>query len=465
MSSPHVAGLAALFKDLHPGWSPMAIKSALMTTGTDILDGPNTNPLVIFRQGAGHVTPTARRTRASCSTPASTTGWRSCAGRRGRRPGDLRRSSRALGYQPRRERLQRRLDRDRRPRRHPDGHPHGDQRQRRHARPTSSSLTGLAGIDVESARRLHARPGRERDVRDHVHPHHRDPQRLRRRPAHLVRRRARRPQSRWSSGRSRSPRRPRSTRTAAPISYDVEFGYDGAVHGDVRAASSRRRPPTAPSPTTRPTTSTRPIRPQPGHHRRTTSWSPPGPRTPASRCSTRTSTAGTDTRPVRVPRRRRRRPDARRRSAAAAPRRRRSTSPTRPPRRTASSSTGSTPPGGTASYTLFTWVLGTADAGNMTVTAPATAVTGATGTVELSFSGLTAGTKYLGSVVYGGGASSSEPDDRPGRHPVASPPTERPASPAPRPHEDGPGSRRGRFEFENGRSGAADEDGVDGAGA
>lgn len=57
MSSPHVAGLAALLKDLHPKWSPMMIKSALMTTGYDILDGPNTNPLVIFRQGAGHVRP------------------------------------------------------------------------------------------------------------------------------------------------------------------------------------------------------------------------------------------------------------------------------------------------------------------------------------------------------------------------------------------------------------------------
>jgi hypothetical protein len=61
MSSPHVAGLAALMKEKHPGWSPMAIKSALMTTGTDVLDGgtpaPNTNPVLIFRQGAGHVQP------------------------------------------------------------------------------------------------------------------------------------------------------------------------------------------------------------------------------------------------------------------------------------------------------------------------------------------------------------------------------------------------------------------------
>ncbi|HEY6511161.1 MAG TPA: S8 family peptidase, partial [Burkholderiaceae bacterium] len=57
MSSPHVAGLAALMKEVHPRWSPMAIKSALMTTGSDVLDGANTDPVVIFRQGAGHVQP------------------------------------------------------------------------------------------------------------------------------------------------------------------------------------------------------------------------------------------------------------------------------------------------------------------------------------------------------------------------------------------------------------------------
>ncbi|HUR07703.1 MAG TPA: PQQ-binding-like beta-propeller repeat protein, partial [Nonomuraea sp.] len=57
MAAPHVAGLAALLKDLHPRWSPMAIKSALMTSGSDVLDGPGTDPSVIFSQGAGHVTP------------------------------------------------------------------------------------------------------------------------------------------------------------------------------------------------------------------------------------------------------------------------------------------------------------------------------------------------------------------------------------------------------------------------
>jgi hypothetical protein len=37
----------------------------------------------------------------------------------------------------------------------------------------------------------------------------------------------------------------------------------------------------------------------------------------------------------------------------------------------------------------------------MTVTAPASATVGATGTIGLSFSGLAGATKYLGSVAYG----------------------------------------------------------------
>jgi subtilisin family serine protease len=57
MSGPHVAGLAALLMDKYPSWSPMRIKSALMTSAGDVLDLTNTNPLQIFRQGAGHVQP------------------------------------------------------------------------------------------------------------------------------------------------------------------------------------------------------------------------------------------------------------------------------------------------------------------------------------------------------------------------------------------------------------------------
>ena len=39
-----------------------------------------------------------------------------------------------------------------------------------------------------------------------------------------------------------------------------------------------------------------------------------------------------------------------------------------------------------STYTLFTWFLGSADAGNMTVSAPASAVIGQTGTIDLTFS-------------------------------------------------------------------------------
>jgi Fibronectin type-III domain len=64
---------------------------------------------------------------------------------------------------------------------------------------------------------------------------------------------------------------------------------------------------------------------------------------------------------------------------------------------------------GAASYKLHSFVLGTTAAGNMTVSAPANAVIGATGTVTVSGSGLAAGTRYLGSVVYGGAAGMPSP--------------------------------------------------------
>lgn len=62
MSAPHVSGLALLVRQLHPKWSPMAVKSALMTTATPKDDtgkaiqrsGADATPL---DYGSGHVVP------------------------------------------------------------------------------------------------------------------------------------------------------------------------------------------------------------------------------------------------------------------------------------------------------------------------------------------------------------------------------------------------------------------------
>ena len=66
-------------------------------------------------------------------------------------------------------------------------------------------------------------------------------------------------------------------------------------------------------------------------------------------------------------------------------------------------------PTGAANFKLFSWALGSAAAGNMTVTAPTTATTGQTGAIGITTSGLATGTKYLGPVVYGGAAGVPNP--------------------------------------------------------
>lgn len=58
MSSPHVAGVFALLKQAHPDWSAAMAKSALMTTGSqNVLKEDGTTPADPFDMGGGHITP------------------------------------------------------------------------------------------------------------------------------------------------------------------------------------------------------------------------------------------------------------------------------------------------------------------------------------------------------------------------------------------------------------------------
>jgi subtilisin family serine protease len=57
MASPHVAGIAALYFGVHPKWSPMAVKSAIMTTASRVKTANGKLSHDYSAQGAGNVRP------------------------------------------------------------------------------------------------------------------------------------------------------------------------------------------------------------------------------------------------------------------------------------------------------------------------------------------------------------------------------------------------------------------------
>ncbi len=58
MSTPHVAGVAALLRQGRPDWSPAVLKSALMTTARQSVNGADgQTPATPFDFGAGHIVP------------------------------------------------------------------------------------------------------------------------------------------------------------------------------------------------------------------------------------------------------------------------------------------------------------------------------------------------------------------------------------------------------------------------
>ncbi len=387
MSSPHVAGLAALLKDLHPDWTPMMIKSALMTSAYDILDGPNTNPLVIFRQGAGHVKPNSAADPGLvynsgyndwlgflCGTQLPTS-FCTSAGVPVLDPSNLNIASIAIGDLAGSQTVTRTVTNV-------------------GGRETyTASYTGLAGINVTLPSSFTLNPGESKTFNVTFA---RTTAALNAyvggymtltgngTPAHVV----------------RIPVVLKPVALAAPLqvsgTYNVTFGYTGPFTATARGL--------VPATTFNGTIST-------GQQLTYQVVVPVGSTYARFSLFDANTTANTDLDLVVY-----RCGDAACTTTLTA----------------VGSSGGGTSaeevnllnptaatylvlvdgfatPVPSANFTLFAWALGSTAAGNMTVSAPVSATLGGTGTINLSFSGLTAGTKYLGSVAYGGAAGMPNP--------------------------------------------------------
>jgi subtilisin family serine protease len=377
MSSPHVAGLAALFKQLHPDWTPMMIKSALMTTGSDILDGPNTHPLVIFRQGAGHVQPNLAMDPGLvfdsnmndwlgflCGTQLPSS-YCTSRGIPVVAPSDFNSPSIAISALAGARTVTRTV-------------------VNVGAKGTYSvAVTGLSGITVSvSPATFTLNPGQKQTLQITFT---RTAATLNAYTGGYLT---------WSDGKHnvRIPVVARPVALSAPTQvsndYNVIFGYSGAftatprglvpattVDGSVSDGQTVSFPVTIPAGTSYFRASLFDTNVTAGSDLDLYVYKPDGSLagysgggTSAEEVNLLNPAAGTYTVVVEG-------------YATSNP----------------------------SAFTLFTWALGSTAAGNMTVAAPATATLGGTGTIDLTFSGLTPGVKYLGSVVYGGAAGMPNP--------------------------------------------------------
>jgi subtilisin family serine protease len=397
MSSPHVAGLAALLKQAHPNWSPMAIKSALMTSAGDVLDGPNTSAGVIFRQGAGHVSPndavspglvydssaldwlaflcgtTNGVTPATCSA-LSAAGY-------SLDPSDLNTPSIAVGALAGTQTVTRTVT-----------------NVGSGSATYAASIAGMVGFNVTvtpSSLTLAQGESRSFDVT------------ITRTTAAINAYAG--GQLTWTDG-NHNVRSPivalpvalsapaQISGTGGPLNYNVAFGYTGPFTAQAQGLIPATLTPGS-------------VADDPGD-----SFSPTGP--------------GVVAIPVVVP------------SGTTYARFSLFDANVTPPSdldlyvynssgtQVGGSGSGTSaeevnlvnPPAGnytvyvhgfavtgTANFTLFSWALGSTAAGNMTVNAPANATLGTSGTINLTFSGLAPATKYLGSVAYGGSAGLPNP--------------------------------------------------------
>ena len=405
MSAPHVAGLAALLKDLHPDWSPMAIKSALMTSATDVLDGgtpaPNTNPVLIFRQGAGHVAPNramdpglvydsnfADWLAFLCGT-TNGVGAASCnalaAAGYSFDPSDENSASIAIGDLAGIQTVRRRVT-----------------NVGRGTATYNAAVTGVSGFTVEvTPSTLVIGPGQTKSFTV----------KFTRTAAVLSAYTG--GQLTWSDG-THAVRSPIVVRpvalaapaqvsgTGAPINYNVTFGYTGvfnaAARGLVAAATTDGTVDDDPADSFDPegegVVAVPVVIPVGTSYARFSLFdanvSPasdidlyvyagtPG----ALGALVGASGTGTSNEEVNLV------------NPAAG-------------NYTVFVHGWGVP--GSASFRLFSWLLGTSAAGNMAVSAPAAATTGGTGAIGLTFSGLTAGTRYLGSVAYTNGTDEIAP--------------------------------------------------------